>query len=315
MVNRELIKSCVTPAELCAAEGHELRTDGNQFRGPCPMCGGSKWATKFVVNDDLWHCKGCNKGGDTIQLYMDMFNCGFSSACAQLANKFNITGDISLAEIKQKYHERYIKKTSALAEQEKSEEHARITWEGLELSCERGEAYLYERAITNWRDHDIRFSGFGVCLPLYSLDGDVINVVCRFFEEQAGKKVVGLKNCSSLGTFGDFSKLGDTEQVDVVIVEGVFDYLTACSMFSSSEEWVFGVHGASTMPKIVAGLASTRKVRSFKFYEQDDKAGAEAVSNSVNVCLNWNIDYVVNTCGGYNDLNEMYRALLNERCT
>lgn len=304
MINRELIKTCIEPFDLLNDLGHELRPDGAHYRGPCPMCGGSTTATKFVVTDELWHCKACGKGGDVIQLYMNIFNCGFASACAQLATRFGITGEISLSDLKNIYKQRHTKKTDYLSAQKLNTEHAQETWKNLDTTCPEGESYLYKRGIINGQSFGVKYSGFAVCLPLYDLEGEIINVVARLLNP-TDKKVLGLKGCSGMGTLGDYSLFANQEQLKVIITEGVFDYLSARQLHYEKDVCVLGVHGASSMPKIVAGLCSTKMIGCLTFYQQTDNAGKAAVNKSIQVAYNWNVETELLECGGYQDLNDM----------
>jgi hypothetical protein len=55
--------------------GHWLKRVGGELVGPCPVCGGTD---RFGVNvrKQLWHCRGCAKGGDIIDLvrHLDAVN-------------------------------------------------------------------------------------------------------------------------------------------------------------------------------------------------------------------------------------------------
>lgn len=95
-----------------------------------------------------------------------------------------------------------------------------------------------------------------VCVPVHAVDDNtIINVVARRLElrSEADPKVVSLPaikkvlNGRLLGTFGSWSTFRDKPR-DVVIVEGVFDYLTAVSLWP--DKLVVGADGASLLPKI-----------------------------------------------------------------
>jgi hypothetical protein len=51
--------------------------------GPCPVCGGRD---RFSINTkkQLWHCRGCAKGGDVVDLVQHLDGVGFKSAVATL---------------------------------------------------------------------------------------------------------------------------------------------------------------------------------------------------------------------------------------
>ena len=131
--------------------------------------------------------------------------------------------------------------------------------------------------------------------------------------DRSSSKVRGLDGCSSLGTFGDYSQFLNRE-CEVILVEGMFDYLSALErQLHRGDTCVVGVHGISNMPKILGGLASTRKVRSFKFYPQNDKAGMDTLERCKSVALNWKVPTHVHKLPG--DVVDLNDALLAGKVT
>jgi hypothetical protein len=55
-----------------------------EFAGPCPVCGGDN---RFAINTrkQVWHCRGCVKGGDVIALVQLVAGVSFAEACRELA--------------------------------------------------------------------------------------------------------------------------------------------------------------------------------------------------------------------------------------
>jgi phage/plasmid primase-like uncharacterized protein len=55
----------------------------NEKVGPCPVCGGTD---RFGVNvsKGLWNCRGCNEGGDVIELVRHLDSCNFPTAIETL---------------------------------------------------------------------------------------------------------------------------------------------------------------------------------------------------------------------------------------
>jgi Toprim domain/CHC2 zinc finger len=60
------------------------RVSATESIGPCLVCGGND---RFSTNSrkQLWNCRGCNKGGSTIDLVQHVRGCGFREAVAFLA--------------------------------------------------------------------------------------------------------------------------------------------------------------------------------------------------------------------------------------
>jgi phage/plasmid primase-like uncharacterized protein len=58
----------------------------NEKVGPCPVCGGTD---RFGVNvsKGVWNCRGCNKGGDVIELVRHLDSCDFLAAIETLTGE------------------------------------------------------------------------------------------------------------------------------------------------------------------------------------------------------------------------------------
>jgi hypothetical protein len=54
--------------------------------GPCPKCGGDD-RFSISTSKNLWNCRGCDKGGDLIDLVQFLDGCDFNSACKILAGE------------------------------------------------------------------------------------------------------------------------------------------------------------------------------------------------------------------------------------
>jgi phage/plasmid primase-like uncharacterized protein len=67
--------------------GARLRkAGGGEFAGPCLLCGGRD---RFSVNvrKRIWICRGCDKGGDVIELVRHLNGCDFTAAVARLTGE------------------------------------------------------------------------------------------------------------------------------------------------------------------------------------------------------------------------------------
>lgn len=62
-------------------------TNGGEWQGPCPACGGTDrfhvWPVQNDGNGAYW-CRGCEKAGDNIQFLRDFEGMSFRAACAYL---------------------------------------------------------------------------------------------------------------------------------------------------------------------------------------------------------------------------------------
>jgi hypothetical protein len=65
--------------------GLRLRRHGHELVGPCPRCGGQD---RFAMHTgkQVWHCRGCNIGGNVIALVMHIDGCDARAAAGTLTD-------------------------------------------------------------------------------------------------------------------------------------------------------------------------------------------------------------------------------------
>jgi hypothetical protein len=158
---------------------------------------------------------------------------------------------------------------------------ATAMWQGLPEVSDAGAAYLKSRGLealvgtpavryaplttepmTPWGKRAARLlSRPAICVPVHAVDdGTIINVVSRRLDVRSADdpKVVSLPAMKKvlhgrlLGTFGSWRRFREHPR-DVVVVEGVFDYLTAAHLWP--DKLVIGADGAALLPKIGALVA------------------------------------------------------------
>jgi Toprim domain/CHC2 zinc finger len=78
-----VLVSDVPMANAVARLGLQLRRQSRELVGPCPRCGGRD---RFAINvgKQVWNCRGCSRGGDTIELVRHVRDCSFREAVAFL---------------------------------------------------------------------------------------------------------------------------------------------------------------------------------------------------------------------------------------
>ena len=66
--------------------GINLNGNGRERVGPCPKCGGDD---RFSINTakGVWHCRGCDKGGDVIEFVEHLDEVDFLHACETLTGE------------------------------------------------------------------------------------------------------------------------------------------------------------------------------------------------------------------------------------
>ncbi len=147
-----------------------------------------------------------------------------------------------------------------LASARQRREQARIIagplWASLAHRHPDGESYLALRGLAALigRDDVVRFDHKGnIRLPLCDALGRIVSVPGRRLRCTGNEnKIIFMKGCPTLGTFGRFPDLGPEHKI-VYLCEGIIDYLTGLVMFADG--FVLGAHGAGNIAKIARGIA------------------------------------------------------------
>lgn len=258
------IKETITPADYLTRQGYLIRRSGASYRGPCPFCDGSNHADKFKADGAKWHCKACGLGGDIFTLVQHLERISFGEAVEKLGS------DAGLTMQDHSYAAEYRELLSAAALDKKvrtvdPNADPKDVWGKLSATSVSGEAYLHSRGILP--TSDVRYGARYACLQLVDMR-EVVNVVGRLFSASDSPKAHSLAGCSSHGVFCcDY-----TGQLDVLIVEGVFDYLTARQVFP--ESLVIGAHGATGLT-YAALTALGYSAASITILAHNDNAGAK----------------------------------------
>ena len=76
----------ISVVEVAQRHGAKLRREGRELIGACPRCGGDD---RFAVwpAKNIWHCRGCGVGGDSIKLEQHLSGSRFFDAVRTLIGK------------------------------------------------------------------------------------------------------------------------------------------------------------------------------------------------------------------------------------
>jgi len=82
-----------------AGRGIKLNGRGPERYGPCPKCGGTD---RFAINtsQQVWNCRGCQRGGDVITLVKHLDRCDFTTALETLTGQARQQGIRPPASVK-----------------------------------------------------------------------------------------------------------------------------------------------------------------------------------------------------------------------
>lgn len=310
---------------LLDRHGIKFRRTGGEVRFQiCPDCGPRSRPDAVAANIEsgLWvdHAHGCR--GSLLDLASKLAGVDpardFSGALASVAESLGLAASDETtvrereaqAEARRAEHARQAAKDAA-DRLGASAALAGPIWDRLARRSNDGEAYLASRGLGELvgRDDLVRFdrSG-GACVALRAFEPPrpIFNVVVRRLPP-ATPKVLGLKGCPTSGAFGDVAIESFTGHV--VLVEGVFDFLTAKMIFGSHGNAVVGAHGGGNVRKIAEALAPQLRQlgRRFLFVPHEDSAGESAVDGAITAAVSAGIEFGgevdLFNLGGAKDLN------------
>jgi hypothetical protein len=328
-IDRDSVLEALRATAVLDYFGVKGRRCGREFRTrTCPACGERSRADTVAVNVETghWrdHAHGCS--GDILALLAGL---GELNVRTQFPQVLELAAQIAgvepenTAPVERAQRRAAAERRTAerIAEQVAEDEQRRLAaiaratpqWGRMQTSSDAGEAYLRTRDVGKVAGSGVvRFDDAGnVVVALHTADGQIVNVVRRSISN-AEPKILGLKGCPTAGTFID--SIDDiTCGRDVVLVEGLFDALTA--RLAWPDAVVLGAHGASNIPKIAA--AAARRIAFAKtrltLVPHDDEAGAAAMEQAGRLALDAGLRFgrtllVAELVPDANDLNDAWRA-------
>ncbi len=309
----EAIRDALSIAEYAKYRGVELRRSGDELRGSCPICAGQTRAP-FCVREPTFICHQCLAQGDIFALCQEVEQVPFTEAAKRLAELAGMDEEMSTED--RPTPPRPVKPAvSPPASRDandhdrnsraQAEERAAALWKSMDTSDSQGLAYLERRGVASLAA-EVRYHHERVCIPLRDAHGTIVNVVRRRIHP-GEPKVAGLKGCGTRGTFGDVRKFDHTEGA-IVIVEGVFDWLSARAL--APQRLILGAHGAGRIADVVTLIADRCQERGIIFVPHKDKNGvgekqtAKAIAAAQTAGVPSDCIYVFDVGDGCCDLND-----------
>lgn len=275
--DRDEVVAALNPLEVLQAYSIKVRRSGGELRTRhCPACGTrSRESVTVNLETGMWqdHAHGCS--GDVLALLAGLAGLDARRDFARVLElAAQLAGvDATTTADPQRVAERRVERAARTAAVQAAEQQlekqrrtaavakASLAWDGCDRRHAAGEEYLVSRGLRELvgRDALVRFArrDGDVVTPLLTADGLVVNMVIRHLPGSARERIVkvrGLAGCPTLGTFGH--ALSDiVGPRDVVLVEGMFDALSALSIWP--DVVVLGAHGAGNVAKL--GLHAARR--------------------------------------------------------
>lgn len=255
----------------------------------------------FVINANTgrWQCFPCGSSGDLFDFIAEVERLSdFPSVIARAAEIAGV-GPSQLSD--EERHARREAWKQKQIEAEKREQQERLArdqaavgiatayWEQLLPAHDRGLSYLASRYV----DEAVEF---GDCVrfdpahegspsvPLFNSAGELWSVVARRYPELGEPRMLGLYRCPGRGTLVNPVTQIESDR-DVILVEGVFDALTARLAWHTAV--VLGAHGAGNLPlvaRVAAPLILRARTRMLLVPHQDAR-GFEAARKACEIAM------------------------------
>ena len=266
--------------------GHKCTDHDSETKcGHCPDCGPRTRADSVAINNETGafycHAHGCHGSVfDLVAGYAGLGRDRFPEALRLAAEILGVGPAATSPHERAKQRGIAQERTAAQQAKVTAEKLANLTlalkeaplvWQCLQSRNAECEGYMVKRGLAALVGCDslVRFAPIGadtalgymlnhhaVCVPVYDFDGSQVNVVARAIAPIGDRpKVIGLPQLNKRGSFGrcDASRIRHDGITNVVIVEGVFDDLTARLVWPTA--MVLGGDGASELYKIAAAVA------------------------------------------------------------
>lgn len=288
----------------------------------CPECGPRSRKDAVTVSDDgKWHCKAHGCRGDIFTMVGGFAGIDVKSRFPEVltlaAEIAGVDGepDPKLAErlAAQKREREQREQVKRL----RATEEAQRLWKTLAPRSPQGEAYMEGRSLAPWNftaalpddmtgKGIVRFGRHAVCTPLYDVDGGIVNIVARSFDNRE-PKIRSLPHCSTMAVFGNPTMVGLTAG-PILVVEGMFDFLSAMLLWDGA--LVLGAHGCAQLGFTggLAGELASRHGRGVRVVPHNDKAGRVHGRKAADAAINAGVAaedvefYELES--EYNDLND-----------
>lgn len=261
------VRAALQPRAVLEHYGWKVKRSGDEFESSaCPARSDhSRRALLINANSGRWQCFPCGTSGDLFDFIAAVerlrIPADFGAVIAKAAEIAGVGPSTPSDEERRRKREEWQRQQAEAEERERQERRARdeaavpratAYWDGLLRSHERGIEYLRARGVEQVLELGdiVRFDSADEGSPALALrrsSGEIHNVVTRRFPELGEPKTPGLYKCPSVGTF--INSVCEIEPGrDVVLVEGVFDSITARIAWQHSI--VLGVHCGGNLAKV-----------------------------------------------------------------
>jgi hypothetical protein len=279
-LDKDAVASALTAERVFDAFSIDRKRSAGQWRiQTCPECGPRTRRDAVTVSDDgKWHCKAHGCRGDVFSMVAGFsgLDCArdFPTVLKRAADIAGVDGELDEAAAARMAAQRKERERSEFVKRMKATAIAQEIWGRLSPTpTPKERAYLESRKLESVAGL-MRFGRESICCPLYDIDGVIVNVVARMIEDYVEPKIRGLAHCSTMGSFGDPTKIDSAAGARrIIVVEGLADYLSASHLWPGN--LVLGSHGCSLLGHVggLAGTIAARDGRGILIVPHNDQAG------------------------------------------
>jgi len=288
------LKERVNLVGLIESRGVKLKRRGKSFVGLCPFH--EEKNPSFTVNPEerLWHCFGCDKGGDAITFLELKEGLSFSDAADRLREHLSPSASAKpdgrppsgfnplqlLERVVEVYHQAFLTDRRGLEYLKKRGITSRELLQAfkvgfsdgslLKMLPDRGEIIEALKALgilsSSGKEH---FSSC-VIFPLCNADGHIVNLYGRKIDARSSVRHLYLPGPLK----GVFNRQAAKASREVILVEGILDCVTLCQAGFQNVIPLYGVQG---LTEDHLALFSSCGVKRIYLALDNDQAGKEAV--------------------------------------
>jgi DNA primase len=229
-----------------AADATDLKASGDELKGLCPIH--LEETASFFINEgkQVFHCHGCDAGGDVIELHRRLHHVGFRQACLDLAGAEHAVPAAVANPV-----------LIAMRRAESVKRARRIWQEATPIGFSLTETYLVNRGVghavpgsirhtcvARWWDEDGREGRRepAMIAALQDREGRVCGIQRTFLDREGRKSNRGNARLSLGRVRGCAVRFGPVADT-VMLAAGVEDGLAVRMMFPGASVWVAGGDG------------------------------------------------------------------------
>lgn len=295
-IHADEVKRSVNLVELIKSKGVSLKKVGKTYVGLCPFHKEKKPSFTVDPTKSLWHCFGCDKGGDAFTFLSELEGLTFRQALGELSGGTNALipsplppaplqvlaagAQAILNRVTDFYHQTFFEDTRGLEYlRDRRNLHDREIYESFRVGFANGSLLatlpksgeiietLKELGILTSSGREFFYQR--VTFPIFNEDGQVAGIYGRSIEEDAAVPHLYLPGPHK----GVFNWQAAKRSAELLLTEGIID---ALSLYQAGYRDVVPLYGVKGLTPDHISLFRKYHVKKLFFALDNDAAGEEA---------------------------------------